>query len=237
MSLNGPKQWLACALLSSLPLWGLTQPADAQTPRLNQTVEGPASQSLPGLELSGGQTVPGIAQRLVSGRPLQQFRIFDARVLLSRDEDGDGFYHRLRVIFDADVDLGDALVFAQIYLSYEGGPWNHVFTTDVFHILEDVPFDDYEVVTRLLEGYPEGHYDLLIELYDADWDQLVASYGPNEDPDLALLPLEDQGRDALAPLSVSHGGGGALDLASLLLLGLFGGISARSARPRDNRGP
>ena len=122
------------------------------------------------------------------------------------------------MIFDADVDAGDAYVFAQLYLSFEGGPWNHYFTTDVFHILEDVGYDDYEVVTRLLEGYPSGYYDVLIELYDADGDTHVASYGPYEDLALSALPLEDQSRDALYPYSESHGGGGSLGLFSLLLL-------------------
>ena len=101
----------------------------------------------------------------------RSYRIYDAGSELSWDDDEDGFYHRLRVSFDADVDQGDAHVYAKLFLSFEGGPWNHYFTTDVFHILGDAGYDDYVVVTRLLDDYPSGYYDVLIELYDADWDE------------------------------------------------------------------
>ncbi|MEN8178252.1 MAG: choice-of-anchor H family protein [Pseudomonadota bacterium] len=186
-------------------------------------------QKAPALEVSGSRVAVDVASKTLTAAHLtdQVFRIYDARTLLSGDDDGDGFYHQLRVTFDADVDHGDAFVYARLFLSYEGGPWNHYFTTDVFHILEEVSYDDYEVVTRLLEGYPTGYYDVLIELYDADWDVHVASYGPYEDGALSTIPLEDLQRDALVddeydyPVSDSHGGGGSLGLAGLLLLGLW----------------
>jgi hypothetical protein len=184
-------------------------------------------QAAPVLELTGNRTVPDVASKTVTAAHLtdQIFRIYDAKTLLSYDDDGDGFYHQLKVTFDADVDHGDAFVYARLFLSYEGGPWNHYFTTDVFHILEDVSYDDYEVVTRLLDGYPPGYYDVLIELYDADWDTHVASYGPLEDGALSAIPLEDLYEDGyVEPISDSHGGGGGIGLAGLLILGLWWGL-------------
>ncbi len=147
------------------------------------------------------------------------------------------FFTSLRITFDADVDHGDAFVYAKLYLSLEGGPWNHYFTTDVFHILEDVSFDDYEVVTRLLEGYPTGYYDVLIELYDADWDLHVASYGPDEDGALRALPIEDEQRDYpgdVYPVSDSHGGGGSFGLMSLLLLAVWRRFSNQASQYRKD---
>lgn len=212
---------------------------EAPLSRLSQTLEG--SLSAQGEELSilldqapvdeakpliaGGSRSAGAASpRLLAHPDGRTFEIFDAKTLLSRDEDRDGFYHRLMVNFDPDVTSGGkAWVYARLYLSLEGGPWNHYFTTDVFTIEGDTGDDDYDVVTRLMDGYPSGYYDVLIELYDADYDLLVASYGPYEDRDLAVLPLEDSYRDR-------EGGGGALGPG--LLLGLLVVSMAHGVRNR-----
>ncbi len=123
------------------------------------------------------------------------FSIFDATTFLLHDDDGDGYYHYFSVIFDPDVSIGSADVYAKLYLSRNGGPWNHYFTTQVFTIVEDSAFDEYEVVTALISGYPPGDYDILIELYEVGWPDMVASRGPFEDYDLNYLPLEDEDHD------------------------------------------
>jgi len=197
--------------------------------RLSQSVEGPISSqtqaSVESLELAPIDELPALvkagsrrenAARAAASHPTGRvFSIFDAQTVISRDDDDDGFYHHLRVSFDADVDGGTAWVYARLYLSLEGGPWNHYFTTDVFSIEGDATGDDYEVVTNLLDGYPTGYYDVLIELYDADYDVQTVNYGPYEDRDLAALPLEDSYRDD--DHGSSHGGGGAMGLGVWLL--------------------
>jgi hypothetical protein len=55
----------------------------------------------------------------------------------------------------------------------------------------------------------------------------VASFGPEDTSELAILPLEDIGRDAPAgttQIVVNSGGGGSI---SWLLLGLLGFIGLR----------
>lgn len=89
-------------------------------------------------------------------------------------------------------------------------------------------YDDYEVITELLEGYPTGYDDVLIELYDADLDVLVATYGPYEDPALDNIPLEDQYRD----LPDDDGGGGGIGWLGLMLLGAWWGRGALGGRRR-----
>jgi hypothetical protein len=195
--------------------------AEEPLPRLNQTIENPGDatpeqrrqllesaplQENPPLVLKGERADSVAAKDLLAAADIRQFWIYDARTELAGDADHDGFFYRLRVTFDADVDIGGAHVYAMLYLSYEEGPWNHYFTTDVFYIVEDSFYDDYEVVTELLEGYPTGYYDVLIELYDADLDVLVATYGPYEDLALDNIPLEDQYRD----LPDDDGGGGSI---------------------------
>lgn len=126
------------------------------------------------------------------------FEIYSASVDLINDFDGDGYYHHLRVRFDADVTVGQADVYAKLYLSYYGGPWNLYFTTNVFHIDYNSRFDEYEVETSLAEGYLPGSYDVRIELYEANYDDYgyVAQYGPERDYLLASLALEDEYHDS-----------------------------------------
>jgi hypothetical protein len=174
----------------------------------------------PALKSTGSRQEAGTQQRLTAHPLGQVFSIFDAQSVISRDDDGDGFYHRIRVDFDADVDSGTAWVYAKLYLSLEGGPWNLYYTTNSFEIEDDLSDDAYTVTTRLLDGYPTGYYDVLIELYDADYDLLEVNYGPFEDEDLAVLSLEDFYRDDYYDDGVGGGGGAMGPL--LLLLALMG---------------
>ena len=178
-----------------------------------------ALQIEPNLERFGPRKEGRAILRRQAAHPgsIHYFSIHDAETVLLQDEDDDGFYSELRVTFDADVDSGNSIVYARLFISYEGGPWNHYYTTELFHI-DDEGYDNFEVVTRLLNDYPTGYYDVLIELYEADRDEHVASFGPYEDRALSALPLEDQGRDYYS----SHGGGGSLDLVMLISLGFMG---------------
>ena len=151
------------------------------------------------------------------------FWIYDARTELYFDFDGDGFFTGLDVTFDADTDYVAADVYARLYLSLEGGPWILYYTTDVFTVVGTSGSDDYTVQTDLVDGYPTGYYDVLIELYDRDFDELVAVYGPVENLSLFELPLEDEAADAgiitapAPPVSVSSGGGGSTGVIALLM--------------------
>lgn len=236
------RQCASAAGLVLMLVMGQGAIADEALPRLSQSVEGTVStwteerseqleqaqvdEASP-LAASGSRVTDATLQRTLTHPTGRVFTVFDAQAYISRDDDDDGFYHRLRVSFDPDVTTGgSAWVYARLYLSLEGGPWNHYFTTDVFPIDGDNAGDAYEVVTRLLDGYPTGYYDVLIELYDADYDLLVDNYGPYEDRDLAVLPLEDSYHD-------SDGGGGAMG-PGLLLLALL--AVTRGYRTRNGSG-
>ncbi|MEM7282437.1 MAG: choice-of-anchor H family protein [Pseudomonadota bacterium] len=157
----------------------------------------------------------------------QVFWIYDAYGLLNFDEDGDGFHHNFSVVFDADVEPGFAYVYADMYLSLEGGPWNHYFSTEDFSIEGSTDLDEYEVATELNSGYPRGYYDVLIELIDADTGELVAVVDSVDFAGLAALPLEDSERDSVGLTVVSHGHGGGGSLAVLLGLLVLAGASRR----------
>ncbi|MES9837674.1 MAG: choice-of-anchor H family protein [Candidatus Thiodiazotropha sp.] len=227
--------WFPLASLLLVMVLGQQAGAQESGVRLSQSVEGRAAASVAtedaqldqadldehqALVVSGSRMEATAQRSFAAHAPGRLLSIFDAHSVISRDDDDDGFYHRLKVVFDADTSEEEVWVYARLYLSLEGGPWNQYYTTDLFPIAGDASDDEYEVVTRLLDGYPTGYYDVLIELYDADFDLLEVNYGPYEDSDLAVLPLEDSYRD-----EYHHGGGGAVGLFTLLLglLALFRG--------------
>ncbi len=160
----------------------------------------------------------------VSRTPNTDFWFYTADVELFTDRDRDGYYAGIDLLFDVDTYYDIADVYAVLYLSYEYGPWNEYAETDTFTIFGASAGDEYIVETDLIEGYPSGNYDILIEVYDAYDNTFVASFGPEDTSELAILPLEDSGRDAPAgtttQIVVNSGGGGSLSW--LMLLGLAG---------------
>ena len=149
--------------------------------------------------------------------------IYDAWTEIFFDADGDGYHRYLRVRFDADSFYEEVYVYAKLFLSADGEFWELYHVTDDFVIQGSSAFDEYEVETELVSGYPPGLYDVLVELYDADFGDFVDEFGPLESSDFSLLPLEDLDHDGVLPspvvISHEHGGGGAASwpmLAALL---------------------
>jgi hypothetical protein len=163
--------------------------------------------------------------------PNVEFWIYDADVELFSDWDRDGYYVGIDLTFDADTVFSVADVYAVIYLSYDFGPWNEFSSTDDFTIFGASGADQYVIETELISGYLTGDYDILIELFDTYDGSFVASFGPEDSPELSYLPLEDAGRDTPPPTTtviVNEGGGGSLGLLGLLaLLGVAGFARAR----------
>lgn len=159
------------------------------------------------------------------------FAIFDASSRLFEDFDYDGFYPTFSVTFDVDV-FGSYLneradLFAELYLSRNGGPWVHYYTTDVFTIYGDSTQDDYEVLTTLYTGYPTDHYDVLIDVYEVGYSDIVATISADDTDGLYALPLESSDRDRVDEVIVVEESGGALSIFALLGLGLFAALRKR----------
>lgn len=154
---------------------------------------------------------------------------YDAYTELFDDFDGDGYYHYLRVRFDADTLYAEQWVYARLFLSADGVNWEEYHVTDDFLIEGSSPFDDYEVETELVSGFPPGQYDVLIELYDGDFGDYLTEFGPADSSAFSLLPLEDTGYDGGEPVITvtgEHGGGGTSGLITVALL--LAGAAARS---------
>ena len=157
--------------------------------------------------------------------PNTDFWFYLADVELYADDDRDGYYSGIDLLFDVDTYYSVADIYAVVYLSFEGGPWEEYAETEDFTIFGSSGTDDYILITDLVSGYPTGDYDLLIEVFDADNGDFLAFIGPEDTSELAFLPLEDMNRDAVTDtvtrVTVSSGGGGSIDgLLILMLAGL-----------------
>lgn len=158
------------------------------------------------------------------------FWIYDVDVQIFNDDDFDGYYHGIDVLFDADTNFGVADVYAVLYLSLEGGPWNEYAVTEDFTIFGASGDDEYVLISELMSGYPTGNYDLLIEVFDPYDGTFLASFGPEDSSAMSFIPLEDFNRDAPireVHVTVSEGGGGAADawlLCLMLLAMLLGAV-------------
>ena len=152
------------------------------------------------------------------------FSIHSAESYLVTDIDQDGYYQEFGVRFDADTEFGSADVYAEMYLSLEGGPWQHYYSSDVFTIYGDSLDDQYEVVSTLVEGFPPGSYDVLIDLYEVGVDGVVASFSSDDTNSLYGLPLEDSSWDEPEVIIIvedDHGGSVGWGLLSVLIMLAF----------------
>lgn len=180
----------------------------------------------------GSFSKPGF-EGAVSQSASFDFWFYEADVILYNDDDNDGYFHGIDLLFDVDTNFAAADIYAVMYLSYEGGPWNEYAATEDFTIFGTSGSDSYVLETELMSGYPTGSYDLLIEVFDAFDGTFLTSFGPEDTSELAFLPIEDYNRDApVEVVVVHHHGGGAMDLwflSALLLLGGFGRLRCKFA--------
>jgi len=160
------------------------------------------------------------------------FSIYTAYSQLIADIDEDGYFQSFSVSFDADIlspmAHEQAFVYADLYLSQNGGPWLLYFSTDGFTITGEDSDDEFEVVTQLDSGYVPEHYDVLIDLYEVGYGEVVATYSSNDSNALYALPLESSDYD-IEYIAVedeyyhAHGGGSLwLLFSTLIVLGYRG---------------
>ena len=174
------------------------------------------------LSLSGTRSSPSGQQGAAN-----DFWFYTADVILFNDDDFDGYYWGIDLLFDADTYYDVADVYAVVYLSLNGGPWNEVAATESFPIFGATSDDEYVLIIELESGYPTGRYDILIELFDSYDGEFLVDFGPADTSELSFLPLEDFNRDDPTlddHVVVVHGGGGAASwwMISMMLVLLLG---------------
>ncbi len=149
----------------------------------------------------------------------QEFWIFDAWVEFYSDDDGDGYFNHFSVEFDADTGYSAAEVYARLYLGKDE-VFREYHSTSNFNIFSDNSNDSFVVESELLNGFSSAEYEVLIELYDAYSDELVAVLDGNDDADLYLLSLESKEYETPQVIVIREHGG-SVSLWSFLLLSLL----------------
>ena len=117
--------------------------------------------------------------------------IYDARVKLREDNDLDGYFQRFELTFDVDTSLRQSRVYAVVYLGDESS-FREIHRSVVFDVTGETSADEYTLDNTLKSGFHANDYDVLIELFDADTNQLIDRYDHTHDADLSLLSLESQ---------------------------------------------
>ena len=155
------------------------------------------------------------------------FRVYDAHTRLYDDRDHDGYYSYLQLDFDVDTDYEFADIYADIWLIDSYGEETLLFATEIFTVYGHSGIDDYLVEAELLSGFDPDLYDVLIEIFDAHDDALVAHYGPQDSSAMSLLPMESVHQDSWRREVHAHGGGGSLHSGWLLLAAAALGLRRR----------
>ncbi|WP_345858387.1 choice-of-anchor H family protein [Shewanella algae] len=182
-------------------------------------------------KLPESQAAPQRMVSMAAHSYYHEFSFYEAASYLYDDYDSDGFYRSFAVRFDADVYGNDPAesvpVYAELYLSRNGGDWEHYYSTEVFYIQGDSTQDDFEVLTTLESGYPSDHYDVLIDLYEPGYTDIVATISSYESNSLYALPLESREWDRDDGATVIVDAGGSLSVVALVSLVLLGGLRYR----------
>jgi hypothetical protein len=155
------------------------------------------------------------------------FAIYEGYSQLIEDIDQDGYYQTFSVTFDADLITGyahdEAVVYAELYLSENGGPWVHYYSTDNFVIHGESTDDEFEVYSTLEQGFSTNQYDILIDLYEAGYADIIASYSSDDSNSLYALPLESRDYDVkyVEYYEETHIHSGSYSIILLILLGVI----------------
>lgn len=166
------------------------------------------------LQKSAAGTNKNAQAKILSHRPEaksinQDFWIFDASVEFFFDDDRDGYFNHFAVEFDADTEYSSAEVYARLYLG-KNEVFREYHSTANFTIFSDSTNDSFVVESELLNGFSSAEYEVLIELYDAYNDELVAVFDGNDDADLYLLSLESKEYETVQVVVVTEHGGGVI---------------------------
>ncbi len=138
-----------------------------------------------------------------------EFWIYDSWVGLVQDIDYDGYYSQFSVEFDADTIFANVPVYAVLYLG-RNGTYDAIHVSSEFFIYGEDSTDSFVIESTLVSGFPSYDYDILLELYDAQTEQLVAFSDSYDNPEFAFVPLESETNEYVVEESVvivqEHGG-------------------------------
>jgi len=126
--------------------------------------------------------------------------VADVGTLLFSDTDDDGYFSGFSLSLDVDVEWDTAEVFAKIYLQPDNADSSLLHTTNVFTIYERAATDRYRVEVELLDNYPAGNYDLIVDVVNASTGRVADSVSYATHLNLDDLPLESADYQPAEPI-------------------------------------
>ncbi len=121
--------------------------------------------------------------------------IYDLLINLTVDNDADGHYSTFSITLDIDNSFNPRDVYAVLYLSRNNGPWLEYAVTSNFTVSGNSASDSISIVTSLETGYPSDYYDLHAEIFDANTNELLLTYGPAQSGHVIGIPFESEYSD------------------------------------------
>lgn len=154
------------------------------------------NQSLSATANAGKATKTSKKRSAVTSVVNTDFWIYDAWTETFNDTDYDGYATTVSVHIDVDTVYGEAPVYAVLYLG-DAEQFYEVHESSVFYIYGDSTTDEFVIETDLISGYRPFDYDIMIEVYDAMTNELLAIADHTTDADLSYVPLESENYDAV----------------------------------------
>ncbi|MCW8107479.1 choice-of-anchor H family protein [Alteromonas ponticola] len=231
---------LSWLLVLTAITWLPTTQAEQRIVKVSEKIASPDLQAAKKYTKQNNKTLSQFSKKtrdeVMSQSIYNDFWIYDSWITLLDDHDGDTFYSRFLVEFDVDTIYVEAPVYAVVYLG-DAEEYEAIHVSDTFWVYGETTGDSYIVDSELVAGFRPFDYDILIEIYDADTDELVAFSDGFEDADLALVSLESQNRDIYRETVVvtAHAHGGSILFSSLAFLAVMSGYRMLHKRPTASR--
>lgn len=134
------------------------------------------------------------------------------------DTDRDGFFTHFSITVDADVDYGSREVQMRIFLRSDGDEYTEFYTSNRFHIYDNLSSDSYSIDSKLVNNYPAGFYDVRIDVIDAFSGERLDSVDAETHSTLFAMPLESAMLDDGPADAIVHENIGSAGIPAILVL-------------------
>jgi hypothetical protein len=165
------------------------------------------AKSTTGAQLTLSEKMP-LSRESARNNDDTDFWIYDSFVTFTADIDYDGYHSSFTLEFDVDTIYTSAPIYAVIYTS-TSDVFTPFYTTNIYEINGDNTQDAIIIENDLVTGFPSNEYELMVMIYDADTDEVVAVADGTDDADLAYLSLESENYEYVETVEVivvEHGG-------------------------------
>ena len=126
------------------------------------------------------------------GTTTAKVTVFNAKVSLNTDNDGDEYYPE--VSWFIDIDSAEPTNIYVIIHIYDGDVDYWTIKSDIYTLMGSSPDEGVTTSSNYYFGFDKMTTERFVEVYYADG-RLACTFGPDDDPDLGGIPIESQDYD------------------------------------------